>query len=417
MNRRFTLAMAAWLVLAGKVIGASVGPSGYTNDFTTQPMAADWATVSRPGTSVDSYDMDADVNANITAAGVTAQTLLSSIDPPAANGTATWSSLGLYLQTRPTAVRYTALMGKFVNKTGTNATQVTISYLFSIALSGPAEDAGKGTRVYYSLSGLAGTWTNLASLNVLSAVNLSVNLSTNLSLNWTNGANLYLLWADDNGFGSPDPANQVDNFSLQASAGLPLDLGCTLTAPTNNSLFVVGAPITALAAVASGVAPFTVEYFTNSGVGNTVFASAGSSIAPPFSVGLGTPSARTYNIYAIATDGAPTPAHANSLTNTFVVAAPISFNLTAPVDGAMIDHNSSVTVSASVSGGTAPYAVQFYLDDAPTGGSVTSAPYSRNLGALFVGDHSLRATVSDARSRVSNSLVRTIHITGPLSVP
>src|SRR5207237_8982348 len=146
-----------------------------------------------------------------------------------------------------------------------------------IAAGGPAEDEGKGTRVYYSLTGLTNSWINLPSLNINSSANLSLTLATNLSVNWTNGANLYLLWVYDNGFGTPDPANQIDNFSLQANSGSPPGFACALTAPTNNALFVLGTPITTAATLANGVAPFTVEYFTNSGAGNTVFASAGAS--------------------------------------------------------------------------------------------------------------------------------------------
>src|SRR5256885_8094792 len=113
------LVFVAWLLLAGEVTAASVGSFGYTNDFFTQPPAADWATISRPGFSVDMYDMDTDVNANITASGVTAQTISAPSDPPVVNPAgATWSGQGHYLQTRPSSVRYTALMGKFINNTG-----------------------------------------------------------------------------------------------------------------------------------------------------------------------------------------------------------------------------------------------------------------------------------------------------------
>jgi len=65
--------VAAFLVFSDKVRAATVGPSGYTNDFTVQPQATDWATFSQQGSSGDSYNMDTDVNAAITAAGVTAQ--------------------------------------------------------------------------------------------------------------------------------------------------------------------------------------------------------------------------------------------------------------------------------------------------------------------------------------------------------
>src|SRR4051812_10283737 len=60
-------ALMGMLLLAGYVNGASVGPAGYTNAFSTQPSSADWATFTRTGVATDVYDMDADVNANVTA--------------------------------------------------------------------------------------------------------------------------------------------------------------------------------------------------------------------------------------------------------------------------------------------------------------------------------------------------------------
>jgi len=341
---------------------------------------------------------------------------LSVNDPPGASPVATWSSSGHYLQTRPTGVRYTALMGKFLNNTGTNATQVTLSYSFKITLGGNAEDAGKGTRVYYSLTGLTNSWTNLPALNVNSSANLSLNLATNLALNWPIGAALYVLWVDDNGLGSPDPANQIDNFFLQATAGSPPALACTLTAPPNNAVFVSSSSIAAATVITNGTAPFTVEYFTNSGVGNPIFSSAGSSGTAPYNLGLGNLPAGTWNVYAVATDSADTPNSAASQTNTIFVADPITFALTTPHDGATFDNMTEVSGVTSVSGGTAPYSVQFYLDGVADGSAVTSTPYSHSFGALFVGDYSISAAVRDARGWVSNSLVSTVHITGPLGV-
>jgi hypothetical protein len=404
----------ALFLLPGGASAASVGPTGYTNDFSTQPPAADWATFARSGFSGETYDMDSDVNATITASGVTSQTMSNAGDPAAFTQLATWSSTGHYLQTRPSGVRYTALMGKFVNDSGINATQVTVSYLFTVAGQPNSEDTDKGTRVYYSLTGLANSWTNLAALNVNSSTNLSLALATDLALDWPIGAPFYLLWVDDNGIGSPDPANQIDNFSLQTTAGAPL--ACVLTTPTNGARFVSGAPILGSAVLTNGTAPFRVEYFTNSGVGNALFSSAGSSGTAPYNVSLGALRAGTWNVYAVATDSADSPVSARSQTNTFFVSEPISLTLTAPSDGATFNNASDVSGSASVSGGTAPYSVQFYVDDLATGEAVTSAPYSRNLGALFVGDHSIRATVSDAAGWMSNSLISIVHITGPLGV-
>jgi hypothetical protein len=61
---------------------ALVGPSGYTNAFTTQPSSQDWATASRTGSQNDTYDSDTDVNANISSSSVFAQTTLDAGNPP-----------------------------------------------------------------------------------------------------------------------------------------------------------------------------------------------------------------------------------------------------------------------------------------------------------------------------------------------
>jgi hypothetical protein len=410
--------VAVLLFLSGNARAASLGPAGYTNAFGTQPAAADWATLSVAGVSSDNYNTDTEVNAGITAGGVTAQTTSSTGNPPLALGTATWSSSGFYLQTRPTGNRYTVLMGKFVNNTGTNATQITLTYDLTIAgAAGAIEEAGKGTRAYYSLSGLANSWVNLPSLNHTISVNTFTPYLLQLALTWTNGGSLFFMWVDDNASGAgTDPANQFDNFSLRITAGSSLSLACALTAPTNDAAFVSGTSIEAMTTLASGTAPYTVEYFTNSGAGNTIFASAGASGTAPYNVSLGALPAGTYNIYAIATDSAASPANANSTTNTFLVADPIVLDLTAPVNDATFDNITEVVALATVAGGTAPFLVQFYLDNAPNGAAAASAPYERNLGALFVGDHTISATVSDARGWVSNSLAATIHITGPLGV-
>src|SRR5437764_401946 len=93
---KFLLLFGALLCAVGYSKAASVGPGGYTNAFTMQPLAADWATLGRSGTPSDVYDMDADVNATITAAGVTAQTTSDPNDPPTTATVAVWSSAGLY---------------------------------------------------------------------------------------------------------------------------------------------------------------------------------------------------------------------------------------------------------------------------------------------------------------------------------
>jgi len=414
----FFLAFATTILTFNFASAATVGPAGYTNDFSTRPVAADWATIGRAGGAGDSYEMDADVNASITANGVTTQPGSSTGNPPAATGTAIWSSTGLYVQTRPTQVRYVALMAKFINNTGTNATEVAIAYAFTIADGSIPEDPGMGIRVYYSLTGLAGSWVNLPALNTTSSVNGRVNMSTTVAMDWGRDSSLYVLWVDDNSAasGSADPANQIDNFSLRVTAGTPLPVGITLNTPGNNAIFVSSSTISATGTVSFGTAPYTVEFFTNSGAGNAIFTSAGSSQTAPFNVSLGSLAAGSYNIYAVVTDSAVPATIAQTATNTFLVADPLVITLENPPNGATVDNTTAVNGGATISGGTPPYSVRFFLDNVASGAPVTSPPYERNFGTLFVGDHTIRATVTDSRGWVSNSLSHTINVIGPLGV-
>src|SRR5437870_4877501 len=96
--------LLAVLSCAAGVQAASVGPGGYTNNFTIQPSAADWSTVAFPGAAGDTTTtsvMDTDIN-TLTAAGINGQTTADVNNPPAATGPATWCSTGFFLQTRPT---------------------------------------------------------------------------------------------------------------------------------------------------------------------------------------------------------------------------------------------------------------------------------------------------------------------------
>ncbi len=215
----------AWLpaLLAGGCLvtgvqAASIG-GGYTNDFSTQPAAADWSHFSIAGGAGDVTTAAGIDNEMLTiaAGSITAQTLLDAGDPPAFNASATWSSTGFYLQTRPTGNRATLLMCMLVNNLGGAAGAVRISYDFTAAA--PAGDEISGHNTYYSLTGAAGSWVLIPDLSFAS---VSGRLTANLSLNWPAGGTLYLLWADDNSSPSPDTANQIDNFSALVPVETPV---------------------------------------------------------------------------------------------------------------------------------------------------------------------------------------------------
>ena len=137
----------ALLSLAGLARAATVGPAGYTNDFSVRPPASDWATLSLAGGAGDVYDLDNEVltNLNINATLVSLVTVSNNNNPATQLTNATWSSNanGLYLQTRPNLNRATLLMGKFVNGTATNAAEIRLAYQLTMAGPLSIEDAMK----------------------------------------------------------------------------------------------------------------------------------------------------------------------------------------------------------------------------------------------------------------------------------
>jgi hypothetical protein len=209
------------LAFGGTATGASIPSNGYTNDFSVQPVAADWSTVSIAGAAGGANDSTnpTQVGTNIAAltmAGITNQLAASNASPPVATARAVWVTNG-YVQTRPTGNRITVLMATLINGTGTNVSALNLSYQLTL-VSQVAEEV-PGHRVYYSLSGATNSWV---AVNALSGAdtNLSVNsMSASLPLGaWATNAPLYLLWADDNASAAPDTALQIDNVVITPGA-------------------------------------------------------------------------------------------------------------------------------------------------------------------------------------------------------
>ena len=236
MSKLFSAALAiglswvasGWLSIAQ---AALVTAAGYTNDFSTQPPVTDWSTRALEGAAgnlTTADQLDAAVQGVSASSVATALGADASADPPPAAGTATWSALGRYVQTRPTGVDATLLMCTLVNGLGLKAAGLNLSYDFTT--NGPATEEVPGHRVYYSLTGQPGSWVVLPSL--CSAA--PGRLSTNLSLSWPAGGTVYLLWADDNGSPSPDPACQIDNVSVTVMPAEP-EPAVILASPTNTA--------------------------------------------------------------------------------------------------------------------------------------------------------------------------------------
>ena len=341
-----------WLLILMFVTGglhaASVGPTGYTNAFDTAvPGPGDWSTETISGGSGDvttAAELDAAVQ-SLTASGIATQISSDTGNPPAADALATWSSTGHYLQTRPTGVKMAVLMATLVNDTGTNANLLNLNYDFTVATS-VTEEIG-GHRVYYSLTGAANSWQNVPALN--SHPPGRVSTSVGLSSPWNAGAKLYLLWADDNGSGSPDDANQIDNLFLSAYyTNFPLTI--SLTSPTEGQHLGAGSAVTA-SVVLTG-SPTNVSYYVDGTL-------AAVRTAPPFTpVTLPSQSVGAHTIYVTAQD--PTTL-VSTVTNDFVV--DLSLSGTLSTDTTLLASIGSYLVSGTL---TVPNGVTLTIEPGVT---------------------------------------------------
>src|SRR3954453_10874056 len=85
--------LSAAVGLAPQARGASVTPSGYTNDFSTQPTAADWSTLSigtGAATITTAAGLDAAVQ-GVAAGSVTSPVGTGVNEPPDLNASAQWA--------------------------------------------------------------------------------------------------------------------------------------------------------------------------------------------------------------------------------------------------------------------------------------------------------------------------------------
>ncbi len=214
---RVTAALLLLLLLFGlpgkTAAQISVGPAGVGPlTFDTLPPVTSWSTRSITGATADittSAQMDEQVQTN-SAAFITSVLISAAGNPPAAIANGMWASDGHFILTRPVGNRFNMVMATLQNNAGTNLTSIIISYGLTNLL--PVAEQIPGNSLYFSLTGTTGTWQKVTALSGLAS---SGPVSTNLFLgNWLVGSNLYLLWTDENGSGSPDTAVIMDNFAV-----------------------------------------------------------------------------------------------------------------------------------------------------------------------------------------------------------
>lgn len=320
-----------------RATAASVGPAGYTNDFSARPAAADFATLNGiTGASGDigsAAAMDVYVQ-NVAASGINAQVTDSSpTNPPLRLASAQWTSGGsAYLVTRPTGNRATVLLARLVNNTGTNCNTLGFGYQFTVGAS--LTEQVPGQRLAYSFSAASNAWITLPAV---SGINVSRTITTNVLLaqTWTNGGTLHLMWLDDNSTDSTESAYEIDNF-FAAAYFTEQPLSITLTSPAHGQHFTSGAAIVASAAIQGS--PTNVSYYVDGAL-------AVERTTSPFSpVTLPTQEFGAHTIYAVARD--TNGILVTTITNTFDVEAGLSGTLAS--NTTLYASNSPYTVSGNL---------------------------------------------------------------------
>ena len=266
---RFCLLATIGLALVAAGAQAQIAvPSGGAGPFTfdTRPPVTEWSTVRLPGANGDITNAAGLDTAVMTNAAANINQLLGSSAtlPPSANNTSRWNSAGLYLQTRPTGVAYNILMATLRNDSGADKSTVILDYDFGVLFTAGTTivEEVPGQRVYYSLSGIPGSWHEIADLEggVAGAKHAEVALASV----WETGAILYLAWADDNanagtGTASGDMvegAYTIDNLRV----GFTIDTRppTIVTQPHNTTVETCRA--TNLTVVADGATPLHYQW-------------------------------------------------------------------------------------------------------------------------------------------------------------
>ena len=209
-----------FLALAVAVFGFASGraaisvPVSGSIPFSTLPDVSDWSTRSLPGSAADivnAVTLDAVVQTNSVVNNFVAA-LITRSGPPIPLGLAGWST-DEYAYTGPAGVAATLLLATLRNDSGGAISSLRVGYdlrMFSsrAVTTEPAEIPGQ--RVYFSLTGQAGSWQFIPELSGDTNAGLR---DVWLSLgSWPPGALLYLLWAQDAAGHSPDDCFAIDNF-------------------------------------------------------------------------------------------------------------------------------------------------------------------------------------------------------------
>ena len=198
--------------------------------FGSLPPVNEWTTLSVAGLS---SSVEHPSGFDVLMAGLAASDISAPLPSQAgsgAQGQAYWRSANQKLGTEPTGNQATLLMASLRNTSGSPINGLTVAYTLGGATAAPTESL-KGHRIYWSLTGLAGSWT-AAGDSTLATAGGTLNVALNLpAVNCPAGGSLYLVWLDDNGVQIPEGDFTIDNVNCTAFANSAV----TITGPNGSS--------------------------------------------------------------------------------------------------------------------------------------------------------------------------------------
>lgn len=409
----FLITLASLAGLAGADAAISVGPAGAGPiGFTTQPTVAEgWSTVTNSGTSADitsAAQLDMAVNL-VDASTISSPVPVSGTTAPsiAQSNVPRWNGNLNLIQSVATTAAFLPLLATLQNDTGVEQSGVRVSFLLGElhAAGTTVSEQIPGFRVYWSLTGLPGSWQ---AINALSSVGTPGNLTATLNLgSWAAGGTLYLLWADDNATanrdntGTEEGGYTIDDFSVALGTD-----GVFITAPADGQAFTVGAPILITASATLPGAVTSIAFRSNGAL-------LGTDTTAPYEFTYNNAPLGTNSLVAVASDNL-----GNTLTSA-VVRAIVNPNqaptvaLPIPIAFEYITA-SNVVLTATATDADGTVAQVRFFDGATLLNTDTTAPYSFNWLNPSPGRHTLTAVATDNLGLSVTSAPVTITVVTPL---
>lgn len=383
-TRSPSLFVTAFLGFVSAAHAISIGPggSGWLT-FDAAPVAADWTTQSiggEGGNAIIFNEATFDAQVQLLAASDVNRALASTaVVPPAQNNYARWNSAGRYLQTRIGNNTFTALMATLQNDTGISLSFLTVSCDVGGGLFIPEEVPGY--RVYFSLTGVPGTWENIPELTttVTGAFTATLNLGS-----WAPGSSLYLLWADDNSTAGSDGYYTIDNVEIFSR-----DIaGVAITQPANGRVFPLGVPVTITASPHVPAVVTNVDFFADGIL-------LGGDTTPPFGLVWTNATLGAHSLTAVAQDSTGVSVTSPPVA---IVVQPnlppqVSFDYLAPGAACIVGDYRSAAVTATDPDGVVAR-VEFYRDGT-LAFTDTHAPFGITLVGFTAGVHTIAAVAED----------------------